>query len=427
MKTDQASNLSWKTINAPVAAMRSPDATAVPFCADRTRGAHDFVRVIRDPVDIAQVAEFWRSCRVHRDADLDHFLWALKAFPHVLRPHILAYYKEGVPRALLIGRCELRSLNHNRLGYFRIPMGIARMLTFINGGHAGEVSGSSCALFIDSIRASLAAGEADAATIVYADIESPLHRLGRSRPGPFLSDRLRRPSVHRFWKGTPEQGSILAGISRQERHQKNRKARWLLRDFDSRVEIASFYEQGDVEQLVRDAEFVAKKSYQRQLGVGFADSAEIRRRLEFEAQMGWLRSFVLYLAGNPSAFWISSLYRGTLYLDFTGFDPALAKYSPGIHLMMGAFERLGAEPSAAPLQEIDFGVGEAEYKRRLGNHSRQESCLFIFAPTWRGLRLSAAQALVTACNNCASSILTRTGALSRAKRTWRQRLNRGHR
>jgi len=406
--------------------LTDPQPTGVADTSEWTeRTAHgpsDVVRIIRDAADVMEIAEFWRSSRVHRDADIDYFMWGLEAFPHVLRPHVLVYYRDGAPRALLVGRCELRPLNL-KLGYFRISSPPVRILTFINGGHAGEVSALSCSLFVDSIRQSLAAGEADAATIVYADVESRLFALGRSRPAALLSDRLQRPSIHRYWRITPNGGSLLAGLSKGERQQCSRKARLLQRDFDGQVRIACFRDETDVERLAVDAELVAKKTYQRRLRVGFADTAEMRRRLGFEARMGWLRGYILYLAGAPAAFWIASLYHGTLFVDFLGFDPAFAKYSPGIHLILAAVEALGTEPAEAPLREIDFGIGEAEYKRRFGNHSRHESCVFMFAPSFRGLRLSVTQMLVTACNNCVASLLAGTGTLSRLKRAWRRNLS----
>jgi hypothetical protein len=46
------------------------------------------------------------------------------------------------------------------------------------------------------------------------------------------------------------------------------------------------------------AESIAEKSYQRGLGVGFANTPEVRKRLELESQKKWLRASILYSTLN---------------------------------------------------------------------------------------------------------------------------------
>ena len=171
--------------------------------------------------------------------------------------------------------------------------------------------------------------------------------------------------------------SFLSCFSRNERAQQRRRERKIAQNFKrSRVECFSAKQ---IERLVQDAEQVAKKSYQHSLNVGFSDSPEIRARLEYDAMKGWLAGYILYLDEEPCAFWIGSLRNGVFLSNYLAFDPAYRQYSPGMYLMIRAMEALSSE-SRLRADRIDFGVGDAVYKRRLSNHNREEALLHLFAP-----------------------------------------------
>jgi CelD/BcsL family acetyltransferase involved in cellulose biosynthesis len=89
-----------------------------------------------------------------------------------------------------------------------------------------------------------------------------------------------------------------------------------------------------LDHLFHDVEEIARKTYQRGLGVGFADTTRMRQRLELAARKGWLRAYLLYLGERPCAFWIGMLYGDTFVSDYTGYDPDLRQFSPGIGLVM---------------------------------------------------------------------------------------------
>ena len=65
-----------------------------------------------------------------------------------------------------------------------------------------------------------------------------------------------------------------------------------------------------------------------------------------------------------------------------------AKYSPGTYLLTHVMEDLCRDGVAA----IDFGIGEALYKQRFGRATWQETEVYLYAPTWRGMRVKAIRA-----------------------------------
>ncbi|MGB7602786.1 MAG: hypothetical protein WBM24_20970, partial [Candidatus Sulfotelmatobacter sp.] len=78
------------------------------------------------------------------------------------------------------------------------------------------------------------------------------------------------------------------------------------------------------------------------------------------------------------------------------------------------------EFSALGVGVFDFGFTDDWYKKRFGNASRQEATVHVFAPTLKGFRLSAMQALTTLVDESLRSILERTNLMQNVKKIWRR-------
>ncbi|MDE5452811.1 GNAT family N-acetyltransferase [Bradyrhizobium sp. CSA112] len=276
-------------------------------------------------------------------------------------------------------------------------------------------------MFVNSIMDSLAAGEADVALLEHVDIDSPLVGYASTLPSWMCSDHLTYPEVHRIRDMSGEAGTFLAGLSSHARYKHRQRVRQLTKAFpDNRIE--RFRAADEIARLMRDVESVAKRSYQRGLGVGFSETAHIESRLEFEARQGWLRAFVLYLDGKPRAFWIGSIRNQTFLSDFLGFDPDYAQYSPGMYLLMNALEEMSSDPSDGSVTSIDFGIGDAFYKERLSNRYYQEAPVYIFAPNMKAVGVNALRSAVGALNRLAKYSLRTMPWLANVKRKWRAKL-----
>jgi CelD/BcsL family acetyltransferase involved in cellulose biosynthesis len=128
---------------------------------------------------------------------------------------------------------------------------------------------------------------------------------------------------------------------------------------------------------------------------------------------------VLYVEDTPWAFWIATLYRETVYLNFTGFDSTYRKFEPGTILFLKMIEDLCKDGEA---KEVDFGFGQAFYKERFGDHNWTESSIYVFAPTSKGITLNMMRTMTTAASWFGARVVRRFNLKEKLKRRWRERL-----
>jgi CelD/BcsL family acetyltransferase involved in cellulose biosynthesis len=83
------------------------------------------------------------------------------------------------------------------------------------------------------------------------------------------------------------------------------------------------------------------------------------------------------------------------------------------------FQDASSDPS---IEIIDFGLGDAQYKRRFGNDSWRERAVTLVAPRARPLAVAAAQRLCESAARAAAAALDATGRTDSVKRRWRRRL-----
>jgi CelD/BcsL family acetyltransferase involved in cellulose biosynthesis len=174
-----------------------------------------------------------------------------------------------------------------------------------------------------------------------------------------------------------------------------------------------------LDRVIAEAEVIAKKTYQRGLGVGFEDTPAMHGRLNFCAQKGWLRAGVLYIGDRPCAFWIGTVYDGVFVSDFLAFDPEFRDYSLGSYLLIAMIEEFCKEG----IKAVDFGFGPGEYKERFGNSELREASVHIFAPNFKGITLNALRTVTVLVENTLKKTLQKTNLLPKIKRLWRERVS----
>ena len=145
----------------------------------------------------------------------------------------------------------------------------------------------------------------------------------------------------------------------------------------------------------------------------------MRRRLGFEAARGSLWGYILYVAGQPTAFWIGSVYKNTFFSSFMGYDPSLAQYSPGTYLLLEVIESFCVVNSDC--QTIDFGLGDAAYKSLLGDSAWNEASVYLFGSTAKSIAINALRTPVIFIDGFLKRGLDRVKFLGKVKRFWRQR------
>jgi CelD/BcsL family acetyltransferase involved in cellulose biosynthesis len=76
-------------------------------------------------------------------------------------------------------------------------------------------------------------------------------------------------------------------------------------------------------------------------------------------------------------------------LDFIGYDPAYAQYSPGTFLLMELFEDLVRNN----VKQIDFTLGYEDYKQHFANLKWEVASVYIFGPNLKGIMLRVLRTL----------------------------------
>lgn len=375
------------------------------------------VKVLGAAAEFETIREVWQSWAGNRDSEMDSYLKFIESNQSTIRPHVVVVERDGRPDAIFVGRVDQGHISA-RIGYFGLKLP-ARILYFVYGAFRGSSSSDNCEIIIKSVMESLSTGEADVAYVNFLKEDSDLLRLALTKPKLMCRDYVRTSQRH-FAADLPNSvDEFYRGLSSNARWQAKSKQKKLLKEFNGDVKIRCYREATELNTLIEDVEQVAKTSYQRGLGVGFADSPEMRERLRFRAERGWLQAYVLYVAGRPCAFWIGDMNAGAFGSDYLAYDGNYAKYSPGMYLIFKVIEGF-CDNREEGVKRVDFATGHAQYKEVLSNQMWTETSAYIFAPTAKGMFLNIFRSIVGRVDKGIKNVLARTNLLTKVKKAWRE-------
>lgn len=176
----------------------------------------------------------------------------------------------------------------------------------------------------------------------------------------------------------------------------------------------------NVSEICLEMEAVARETYQRGLGAGFIDNEETRERLSLFAKRGMLRVMLAEAKKRPVSFWYGVVQRRVFYAAATGYLPEVAKYEVGTLTLLKTIEQLSREG----IPKLDYGLGNADSKRRFSDIEWREATFHIFAPDWKGRALRSYIAMADTIDRKLRKLAAKIGALDYIKRTWRNSLRR---
>jgi hypothetical protein len=379
------------------------------------------IRVARSLPEVEALREPWVGWSGHRDSDIDFYLMIVQSYPEVVRPHVIALYRNGKPDAILVGRLERKRLRFG-VGYLPAFRPWARCLTFVYGAIRGDASPQNTEMLLREVMKSLKRDEADLAMLELVPLASALYRLALKVPGILIRDALPAPQGHDSLTIPDSIDDVYRRMSRERRKHTKASIKKLETTPAGKPKILCYRNPPELDNLFRDAEEISKKTYQRGLSVGFSDNHVVRTRLELGARKGWLRAYVLYLGDRPCAFWIGMRYGETFMSDYMGYDPEFRRFSPGMVLLMRVIEGFCNRADGDIVKELDFGPGPAEYKGVLCSSNWLEAVVYIFGPTPKGLLLKSMRTATRVVDASARRILATTKLLPRLKRLWRDRM-----
>ena len=379
------------------------------------------VEIFRDLKALERIRTDWVALQQHPNCDFDFYSGVVSSTDSILRPHVIVVSREGRPITMLVGRIDRGTVDFN-IGYKKLFGFAAKNLTFLHGGFVGEKSAEISRVLIDSLSESLRTGEADVCYFNHLRMDEDLFQQ-------ILMITDRQGYVARFAQRKHRGTSLAASgegymklLTSKERNNQKRRVKRISEDFPDN-KIQCYQDPVDFERAVADVDQIAQKTYQRALGVAFSNTPEARRRLRDEMDRGWFRGYVLYLNGQPAAFWLGTAFGDTFYSGFTGYDPAISKYAPGMYLLLRALELLCESNSDGRLKKADFGLGDAEWKIIIGDQEWEEAPVSIFAPNSKGRLFKRTRGAAEALDATAKRLLTRFQLLAKVKRIWRRELS----
>jgi CelD/BcsL family acetyltransferase involved in cellulose biosynthesis len=348
-------------------------------------------------------------------ADPDYVESLVRTSAPTARPHVLLAERGDRPEALLVGRLEPVRLPCH-LGYKELRLPALRAITVVYGGLLGAASTETIAGMLASLRTSLSTGEADVVILRELRVGSPLHREVGQVAG-VLRSRASRRSVHRELTLPDSPEAFLGSLSKSTRDGVKRYRRKLERELGERLEVRQYASPAQLDELVPLLNTVAARSWQRGIGSGFRDDEANRERLALALEQNWLRACVVFAAGEPIAFWHGIGRGGRLISGIPGFDPRYSELRVGTYALVRLIESLTTDPDFTVL---DFGLGDAEYKRRFATASWEEESLALFARRPKPYALGLFRAGVRATNDGVRSALGRAGLRDRVRNAWRR-------
>jgi Acetyltransferase (GNAT) domain len=365
---------------------------------------------------IASVRGLWDQWVNHPNAHFDFFSVVAASRPSVVDPVAMVLYRGGKPVALAAGRLEKNVLPVS-FGYLKLFRSRLLQYTIVYGGMMGEWEDRGSAVFIVHLMDWMRRERVDAVHLAATPREHPVFQAALRLVPAYSRDVRLNDNPH--WSaevsGTGEW--FQKKINSKHLSQFRGKERKLAAFADGNIRIQDFRNRDDVSDFCRDAEIISQATYLRGLGEGFQDNPEMRNRVNLAADKGWLCGHILYVNEKPSAFWLGTLFREVLYLDYTGYLPELNAFSPGRILLVKMIESLCGRET---VRSVDFGFGDAEYKRRYGDTCWKESDLYLFKKTPTLLAGNLARKSVKMLRISSERALSRFGLLARVKKRWRK-------
>jgi hypothetical protein len=164
------------------------------------------------------------------------------------------------------------------------------------------------------------------------------------------------------------------------------------------------------------AQRLSSRTYQHHLGFGIENTPVMRHELTRLAQEGRLRCYLASVDGVDVAYAWGNISHGVFNFRMTGFDPRLARYSPGKAILVRVIEDLIETRSA---RTFDFSGRDMEFKERFS--TRSVECASVILARWRAPRGVAAVAIDRSFNipKKVAQLLFTAGQLNRLKRILR--------
>lgn len=341
-------------------------------------------KVIDKTEDFKIVKDFWISHTCHHYTDYNYYENIVVQEKGILKPCIVAVFENEKLITLLIATV--------RENYFKLKLGYksllslkTRYLEIMYNGVIGDESPAVCRYTISFLKKVLAKEKIDYIFFKQIDIKSNLYKAAKKYGGIFSLSRFEVRNPHLFINIPDSYEKFLENQTSKRRHEIRRYAKRIEKDFKDKILVKLLEEPEEIDIILKDTTEIASKTYQDKIGAAVVNDKETRERFLFELRNKRLKVFIMYLDGKPVAHWIVFLYRGTILGGTTGYLQEYNRYRPGLYLFLKMINYLCMNSS---VNKLDFGFGDAQYKREFASSINIESNIFIYCTRPKGFILN---------------------------------------
>jgi hypothetical protein len=171
----------------------------------------------------------------------------------------------------------------------------------------------------------------------------------------------------------------------------------------------------EIDAFLEAAYGISQKTWQfvqYRWGIGARDIDVVRGEMQFLAQRGWLRSYLLKCGTVPCSFIIGQQHGSTFYAAAAGVHPAWRSYSAGTVLLLLVVEDLFRENSP---QFYDLDCYQ-RHKEHFANESYLEAYVWLFRRRAYPLLASSIYRTCNATSKKAGAVLDQLHLKSRVRR-----------
>ena len=184
------------------------------------------------------------------------------------------------------------------------------------------------------------------------------------------------------------------------------------------LDVRRYSTPSEIETFFELARPVSAASYQeRLLDCGLPNDPEFIRDAISAAERDGIRAFLLFANGAPVSYLYCPIQNSVLQYAYLGYDPELAKLSPGTVLQWIAIEQLFAEHR---YDAFDFTEGDSPHKRMFSTHQVPCSQQLILKPTVKNFAVVTLHRVFQGSSDAVARVLDRLELKHRIKR-WLRR------
>ena len=374
------------------------------------------ITVARSKEELESIKEIWSQWVWHYNADYQVYLDLLETRSEIERPHVIVVKEQDQPKVLLIGRIEVTPIVC-KLGYLTILRINLKKIAFIHGGVLGDWDEEITEFVYQNLREQLNSGEAEASYFNMLDTDSLLYK--KLRNGGILEGDI-VPVFRTHWQLNypASYEEYLETLSKKKRRNLKTYRNKFNREHPDQ-ELKVYRSPDELDEIMTSAEAIAKKSYKRGMDIGFKNDEENRKRTLMQLEKGWLHAYILYVNQKPSAYCFVVRYGDVLFARGRDYDPEFRKYRLG-HFLQDQINQDFCGESGVSL--MDFGFGDAEYKKEICDVNREESSLYLFSSGFKIRLINMIRIVVTGISNFVQGITQKLNLEQKLKRLWRDRL-----